>query len=342
MLKLKAFYGQLNVFGICTTLLDWRFCWFPDKAECPNSASISKSRKLYGTRTFSVNEQELPKAILGTLLHSISSPFEKVPLLSSNRCYVKITTSTTSWEWDSLNLKDVARMNLTLEYPHRNTSIFYVLRFFHPGSDGKVAMIVSGSGNLAVIKTFADAEKYEQEKYNWETMLDRKLIHNDMKKSLIIPFCFHCLHDEELQKLEFSFDLTVWSQMNNNNRNANSLEDEKEDLSQYPLTRDIEECVNSMDVDPLSTAISAIHCVASKGFIHGDIEWRHVALLPVYEQSKLVSFQPMLIDLTSMKKAGDDENALLVMKPLLLTICDNYGLDTIEVSEKFDNHNNVQ
>ena len=67
-------------------------------------------------------------------------------------------------------------------------------------------------------------------------------------------------------------------------------------------------------------ASAAISKVAHKGYIHNDVAWRHVALLPVFKKSDdsssrqcdiLSSLEPVLIDLVSVKEAGasDDYNA---------------------------------
>jgi hypothetical protein len=53
---------------------------------------------------------------------------------------------------------------------------------------------------------------------------------------------------------------------------------------------------------------AAIKRIVDKGFIHNDVEWRHVGLLPVFgPDGKLVDLAPILIDVGDVRAVKEEE-----------------------------------
>ena len=79
-------------------------------------------------------------------------------------------------------------------------------------------------------------------------------------------------------------------------------------------------------IDVLKVANIAINKCADAGWIHKDIEWRHIALMPVFdENSKIINLLPILIDYEKSEAEIDREKALETMKTRL----DNIAADCI-------------
>eukprot|EP01033_Poteriospumella_lacustris_P011958 gene11958-8538_t len=71
----------------------------------------------------------------------------------------------------------------------------------------------------------------------------------------------------------------------------------------------------------------AILHVAEKGFIHNDLKWVHVAVMPILDEDGGVeNLQPVLIDLASIKESTNAKDAYLRMKTVLDELCDDIGV----------------
>jgi len=84
----------------------------------------------------------------------------------------------------------------------------------------------------------------------------------------------------------------------------------------------------------LKVALTAIEDLAQSGYLHEDIAWRHVALLPIFQSNQLVSLRPIFIDLTSVRRVESHENAKDLMLTQLKEICGEYDI-------KFDGNADV-
>ena len=60
--------------------------------------------------------------------------------------------------------------------------------------------------------------------------------------------------------------------------------------------------------------------MAEKYYIHYDIGWRHIGLLPLFDKkSKIINFQPILIDLSSVKEVETKSEKHRVVKQIRRT-----------------------
>jgi hypothetical protein len=92
--------------------------------------------------------------------------------------------------------------------------------------------------------------------------------------SMIMPFCFQVLQREDMS-LYFEFDLKLWSYAEGM---TNQLDPEN-CLRKLQCQID----VLSNKPTPQKAARRAIHKMATKGYLHEDLDWRHVALRPIID-----------------------------------------------------------
>ena len=75
--------------------------------------------------------------------------------------------------------------------------------------------------------------------------------------------------------------------------------------------------ITNSKLTPEEVAIMAIKELAKSQFLHEDIEWRHVGLLPIIENDIIVDLKPVLIDLYSVVSCVDEEFAIKTMSEKL-------------------------
>jgi hypothetical protein len=88
-----------------------------------------------------------------------------------------------------------------------------------------------------------------------------------------------------------------------------------DDILKFELVKDtFDESVRSYLENPDTVAITAITSMVTAGFVHLDICWRHVALLPVKpEGKKNWNLKPILIDLHRYRtvEKGEDQQIII-------------------------------
>lgn len=62
----------------------------------------------------------------------------------------------------------------------------------------------------------------------------------------------------------------------------------------------------------LEVAVSAIKSASQAGFIHNDLEFRHISLCPIFDDNK-IKFKPILIDFENMIENNDPKYCEQVM-----------------------------
>ena len=60
------------------------------------------------------------------------------------------------------------------------------------------------------------------------------------------------------------------------------------------------------ELDPEKIARQAIDTIVSRGYIHDDVKWDHVAALPTVQENGSVTFTGVLIDLTRVTKLNSE------------------------------------
>lgn len=309
LLQLQAFYGQQYIFGLISTLDEWRFIWLPNSSTyCfSNSLALPPSetfcftadRKVIGGPITSHTNPELIKVLISVILKAWYSPIVPIHLFSSGRTY--LICNRVAYEWTSFTTNEISNETISLIIPPAQTQNFIVLRYFHSGGDGDVFLGISSSKRICVIKHFYESIKQEREYYLWSKLYNVPIFKKELssRPSLIMPYVFHV--QEKEKELSFNFDIRSWS-LDSSTRETSTLYD-----TQFEYIRDrLEEL--ALGLSPQIVAINAITDFAMAGYQHDDLYWRHVALLPHFDNSTgdIISLQCILIDLSNVSNISEN------------------------------------
>lgn len=319
MASLRSFYGQQNVFGITTTFKEWKFHWFADTNECAKSPTVTTTfndessdltkREIYSTTTTtSYSDRKLIQILVSIIVKSYNSNASPL-FLSNNRVYIYFTKS--SWIWKKMDQNQLCMIDTNINIDIKKTEgSFYVLKYFYSGDYSRVSLAISSnSSTLVVVK---EAKHVDQELNMWKMVngSDSAVIKllND-KQVLIMPMVFHAFITDD-KKVCFLFDIKQWSYEHNNKIEEDFPSKLAEIQGQIKMLAEEKTLTNVLRV-----ADMAITKCANAGYIHKDIEWRHIALMPVFdEDSKITDLSPILIDYEMSEKEDDTDKAFETMK----------------------------
>ncbi len=311
MMELRSYHGHYEVFCVISSMTQWRFCWLPDSEALAGSSSmkedyedenkdelfpadvfLAKSRRIVISELLPYGKTDLPLTILSLLAKCINREYKKVHLIDFKRVYV--TLLKTSWKWRMLKKErfEKCKESINLLYPRGVGSGFNIIQDLEGGADGKVVLALSNSLNLIVIKQFFRKVDFEREAKLWFNLYQRKLIcleSYEDRKSLVLPFVFPCIEDEE-KGIYFDFDLC-------SDIDADSLQF-------FNLWRKkISHFVREKSYQPFEVALFAIEDMANRGYLQSDLEWRHFALMPIIgKKSEILEMRPIMIDLSRVKR----------------------------------------
>jgi hypothetical protein len=327
MLQLRAFHGVRQVFGIITTLIEWQIVWLPDTQEAalatdlsysPNNvdSTIASTRSLHVSRDiYCFEEPPILCACLTTVLKKMkhsSTGRIVVAINSSTRCYIEVLSQV--WRWKTIQ-KD---LNLSLSPPNSCPSSLLLLRDYHGGSDGRVWLTASPSGQIAVLKILNTDPKSNEDAQNealaW-TLCGFTAFASEFMKlpCVVMPFAMHVkVCSGELVLVE---GLNNWTFSENQEVSGEQIEN----VAHF---RDFVDLVRREERSIPTILQNAVNHLASCNVAHLDIEWRHVALVPIFskETDKLVGIQEMLIDLTRVEFTSSFEEAMDIMQPMMVTL----------------------
>lgn len=329
MLELRSYRGCSRMFGIITSLKQWRFCWFRDMNDLAKSSEVptaeneekeeetgnrrlvvdekmAKRRELIVSELYCYGNKDLPVLLQSMVLKCLSGHSRKVSLIDFHRVYVTLCRS--RWKWSMLNQEmfQKRKNSITLVYPRGVGEGFHVLYDLEGGADGKVMIGLSKSLSLVVIKRCYKKIDYDRELKLWNVINGRPLIsmesHED-RSSLVLPFVFPCKNDES--GVYFDFDICDW---NSSKSSWEYFHEWNEKISQY---------ARKFNFKPFEVASQAIENMARRGYIQTDLEWRHFALMPVIgKKSQIVNMRPIMIDLVRVKKCNSSKAREEMLKAL--------------------------
>jgi hypothetical protein len=327
---LRNSFGQCEVFGIVTTLEEWRVCWLPDTdsfaasseerfEDAEFSVRTTLERTLSCSQVYQCNDPDLLKVIGSFLKKSLKSHNRQVPLISSNRGYVILNELNWCWgSYSDADLQSFASLSLALpnalqiEIPH-----FTVLRQFHGGADGQVFLALTNDFRLVVIKKFTESDKCDKECRLWREVNGVDVLKVTLVGSpcLIMPFVFPCCEIAD-GEIVFNFDLSSLGKV----RGSSILDDDRFNV----WMERIKEFIRATgDISVQDTLDEAVDEFTRKCYYHDDLEWRHVALLPQVSTNgeEIVGMKPVLIDLASVKRVETQEIAMTEMQSRVHLIC---------------------
>lgn len=116
-----------------------------------------------------------------------------------------------------------------------------------------------------------------------------------------MPFVFHCIERED-GGVHFDFEVSNWGRV----PSSGLLGDQRFDA----WTTKIKEFVDRSRGITVGKALSdAVETLAHHRLVHDDLEWRHVALLPVVLCNDIIEMKSVLIDLTTVKAVETEDVA---------------------------------
>jgi hypothetical protein len=130
---------------------------------------------------------------------------------------------------------------------------------------------------------------------------------------------FHCVEAQsEDGKLSVSFDfnLSHWC------KEAAFVETEEGRVDFARLSYIFKDAYDKTKWTVVDVAKLAISKIASKKCIHEDIHWRHVSLLPIFDEKEGLRLEPILIDLVRVATGVEEDFALETMIRRLDELCE--------------------
>ncbi|KAI3639231.1 hypothetical protein MIR68_002761 [Amoeboaphelidium protococcarum] len=323
MVDLRNSFNVRFVFGITTTYEKWRILWFEDTNEAAqetdrqkydelcssammttNDYSISSGKvTVYASRVYDHSEVDLVEALV-SLLYKVSKtpivPFQS--FLQTQRKYILATQD--SFTYESL---PQSLTSFSYKFPSCQYNNFYILKYYHRGGDGRVALCCTSRGHLCVVKFPFEREnqlqELQQEADLWNRVWDTKcrVVVLNGKYALLMPFCFH---------IRFVSQQPTFCGLSGWNRRPSSMSavlDDRE-VDEFPYLN--REQFDAFQKDPMLVAKEALSIMLQYKVKHDDLKWSHVALLPKFSaRSRTVEFMPVLIDLTRTSPLTQEEDA---------------------------------
>jgi hypothetical protein len=309
MLHLKHSHGLRAVFGIVSTYNKWKLCWLADAktiAESNEETSVlflpseeSEFEILYESRTFARDDPHLIEALVSVIRKMVNSPIDPPTQLIrhsiNQRKFGFVNRESFKWSLLPLTLT-----HFNFDTSRSDTSNFYLLEDFHGGADGRVWLCATQKGKLGVMKLSATSE-FTHEKEVWTDVWQVSSVRTLQIlgcNALLMPYAFHGGFVEgKLKFRPFGF----WNRDNFELEDYNNLE--------VSAVFDLD-CIAVYTTDPLKAAEEALQKLVDHGYVHRDVHWRHVALLP--EPPKDVAGKwtvtPIMIDCsTAVRSTSEDE-----------------------------------
>ncbi|KAI3653694.1 hypothetical protein MP228_001641 [Amoeboaphelidium protococcarum] len=322
MVDLRNSFNVRFVFGITTTYEKWRILWFEDTNEAAqetdrqkydelcssammtaNDYSISSGKvTVYASRVYDHSEVDLVEA-LASLLYKVSKtpivPFQS--FLQTQRKYILATQD--SFTYESL---PQSLTSFSYKFPSCQYNNFYILKYYHRGGDGRVALCCTSRGHLCVVKFPFEREnqlqELQQEADLWNRVWDTKcrVVVLNGKYALLMPFCFH---------IRFVSQQPTFCGLSGWNRRPSSMSAALDDceVDEFPYLN--REQFDAFQKDPMLVAKEALSTMLKCKVKHDDLKWSHVALLPKFSaKSNTLEFMPVLIDLTRTSPLTQEED----------------------------------
>lgn len=307
-----ASFSGCRALGIVTTGEEWRVVWLEHEEELAASPSIdvgasaapSPARRLVrASPVLSRTDPYMLRVLASAVLKAARSPRAASRLVGPERKYVCDDSS--RWRWRSAAAPDAgALFNLnfdgviTIPEP---PSEHVVMRFFQ---HGVFLAVLTSSLTLYVVKPVVVADhnpvaNVDAEAEAWRTVWNVPVKSATVagRPALVLPVVMTCV--EASGEWSFRTDaaslLAPWA--------AGSLTDSDRALAE-PLFAELRAAV--ADWTPRAALLAAARAMATKGYSHDDLAWRHVGLLPVQDQAdgrageiaaRPVTLRPVLIDL---------------------------------------------
>ncbi|KAL0486064.1 hypothetical protein AKO1_001735 [Acrasis kona] len=290
-------------FGFVTTYNYWRICWLQNAHNASQADTVEEFKKstgtvsnrtklyLYVTEKFSVEHKNAPKILL-EMLFKMSLCENQAPenIINSECRYHFGNESGTRYK----KLPD----NLTLSHEwSKSNKSFYILHNYGPGGDGRTHLVCDTSGRIGVLKILKERINATAEEKRWirlwgNATARQVTIHGEEAIFMKYAYCAKLIDDKVIFTDPRGRELT---QQNINADIKDGVDFDNAELQNYMK-------------NPAKALNEALEAMSRKKMVHKDVEWRHLALLPV-KKDQVYTVTPILIDLTrvSAQKKGNSK-----------------------------------
>lgn len=334
MLDTVSFFGQQHVFGITTTLAGWKIHWFPHSDEVaqatttehdeptlsPTHAVLVADRVVFSTDVIDHTDPTLVPKLLSALHKCYHSPYQHVNLIDPDRMYLKMTHD--SWQWTKLSEQEcqVAALSLNLTTKSAKSSSYTAVKYFLRDHEKDVWLAIAHpSSELVVIKMCESDAAASVEVEHWKTINSAFQVYHTTvrsKAAVCMPLVIHAENNSYTRKVTFNFQLSAWFSQAGAAPGAlpahlQALSDTIQQLGAA--------------LDPREVARAAIEKAALRRVVHEDLEWRHIALMPVFDKhGALDKLEPVLIDfgmVSTLNCADECREAMIIYLNSLVSSC---------------------
>lgn len=318
MISIRAFFNAKEIFGILTTLEEWKFLKLPEEEDLD-----FKKREVMETKIYNLSDKRLVKTIISIINHSLLSENYPISVFDLKRSYIEYKEK--KWRWKIFNEKKLdsltkkINLNIYKEYKIKN---YNIIKYFPDGKDTQTSLCITNHGSLGVIKQYfgEDIKFFKKEAKMWKKIYDLNLEITTLCScpSLILPLIFTANSREkkffekekEYYKTEVYFQLDLKKLFTTTGAIPGNLSPELKKI-QY----NIEKVYEGEKV--YDCAVTAIKDFAQKGYYHDDFEWRHVGLKPILDKNgEIIELKPILIDLEYVVKKSQEKAEKIMMDKL--------------------------
>jgi hypothetical protein len=320
MADIMSSFGQYHVFGITTTMEEFRVHWFPHSdqyaaataipaiVDTPelDRAQVVRNRVLHHSRLMRHDDPDLLVTLTSVVLKSWRSPYASVGLLDLNRAFIRLTSA--NWNWVRMEKATIDALTLDPDLSGADPTAHVIVKCFLRADEKKVWMVITEpQGRLMVAKVVQDAVKAAREVEIWNRANECTTAFTTVicaVPAICTPFVFNASEDCMTRRVWFDLDLSRWIVQ----RGAVA----------QPLPPSLAQFQAQLKhlgvgLDPRDIARQAIDRMAQLGLQHDDLAWRHIALMPVVQEGKVTALKPALIDFGEVTDNVDPAAARAVM-----------------------------
>jgi hypothetical protein len=254
---------------------------------------MAGERILHSSATYHHTDLDLVPFLISAVVKCHSSPCAPVALADPTRPYMRMSAQ--GWEWAALTAEDSERLTFQVTADAAQSQSFLIVKTYCRSSEKMAWLaIAQPSQQLVVLKLFAPdgagAEEAESERALWETVngVHASCFHLKNAVALCTPMVIYASQDRDSMKVYFNLDIAERCCQRGAEPGALPAQ-----LATF--SAQVQELGTGLDVRDV--AQRAIERTARAGVAHRDLEWRHVALLPLFDEAgAVIRLEPVLLD----------------------------------------------
>lgn len=324
MLDTLSLYGQQHIFGVTTTMEEFRIHWFPHSDAYAAATTLSThepqliadpaldlnaiadARRLHSTATMHHTDPTLIPKLISALHKGFHSPYSPVSLFDTRRAYVGLSRD--AWVWSRCDAGSIGALSFRVTEAARRSSSYMIAKYFFHDTKRQVWLTIAlPSYEVVVVKMLDTMEEAQRERDLWVAVngaVGAYVTTLCNGPALCTPLVFHAQKDldQETGSFTFPYDLAEWSKQ----RGA-----AKGPLPPRAAALSATLATMGAVLDVREVARRAVAKAAQQGVVHADLAWRHIAVMPVFDAAGVLErLDPALIDFGRVERHVDPAVAL--------------------------------